>query len=42
MKLVTYLREEHDQLGILVNGQLYDMDLLHPDLPPGMSMLLNY
>ncbi|MEO7048502.1 MAG: fumarylacetoacetate hydrolase family protein, partial [Ferruginibacter sp.] len=42
MKLVTYLRDERDQLAMLVYGNLYDMDLLHPDLPPSMSMLLNY
>jgi fumarylacetoacetate (FAA) hydrolase len=42
MKLVTYLRDERDQLGMLVYGNLYDLDLLHPDLPPSMSMLLNY
>ena len=31
MKLVTYLKEEHDQLALLVNGMLYDTDMLHPD-----------
>ena len=42
MKLVTYLKENHEQLGILVNGQLYDTDQLHPDLPISMAMFLNY
>ena len=42
MKLVSYLREEHDQLAILVNGYLYDMESLHPDLPGNMSMFLVY
>jgi fumarylacetoacetate (FAA) hydrolase len=42
MKLVTYLKEDRDQLAVLVNGLLYDMEHLHPDLPNSMSMFLNY
>jgi fumarylacetoacetate (FAA) hydrolase len=42
MKLVTYLKEDHLQLALLVNGNLYDTDSLHPDLPNSMSMFLNY
>lgn len=42
MKLVTYLKEGHEQLAILVNNLLYDTDMLHPDLPGSMSMFLNY
>ncbi len=42
MKLVTYLKNDQDQLAILVNGLLYDTDLLHPDLPISMAMFLNY
>lgn len=42
MKLVTYLKEGHDQLAILVDGKLYDTDLLHSDLPMSMAMFLNY
>ena len=42
MKLVTYLKEERDHLAMLVNGRLYDMDMLHPDLPVSMAMFLNY
>jgi fumarylacetoacetate (FAA) hydrolase len=42
MKLVTYLKNGHDQLALLVNGSLYDMDSLHPDLPISMAMFLNY
>ena len=42
MKLVSYLREEHDQLAFLVDGFLYDCDLLHPDLPNSMNMFLHY
>ncbi len=42
MKLVTYLKEGHDQLAMLINEKLYDTDLLHPDLPVSMAMFLNY
>lgn len=42
MKLVSYLKDGHDHLAILVDGQLYNMEVLHPDLPNNMSMFLNY
>jgi len=42
MKLVSYLKDGHDQLSILVDDYLYDLDLLHPDMPNSMSMFLNY
>jgi len=42
MKLVSYLKEEHEQLAVLVDGLLYDMELIHPDIPNTMSMFLNY
>lgn len=42
MKLVTYLKEGHEQLALLVDGHLYDTDMLHPDLPVSMAMFLNY
>lgn len=42
MKLVTYLKDGHDQLALVINGQLYDTDTLHPDLPISMAMFLNY
>jgi fumarylacetoacetate (FAA) hydrolase len=42
MKLITYLKDEQQQLAILINGMLYDTDTLHPDLPVSMSMFLNY
>ncbi|MDQ0105031.1 fumarylacetoacetate (FAA) hydrolase [Chitinophaga terrae (ex Kim and Jung 2007)] len=40
MKLVSYLREETDQLAILANGLLYNTQDLHPDLPNNMGMFL--
>ncbi|MFZ4057820.1 MAG: fumarylacetoacetate hydrolase family protein [Ferruginibacter sp.] len=42
MKLVTYLKDGHDQLAMLVDGKLYDTDSLHSDLPISMAMFLNY
>lgn len=42
MKLVSYLKEDHAQLALLVNGLLYDTDQLHPNLPVTMTMFLNY
>lgn len=42
MKLVTYLKDDHDQLALLVNGTLYDTEMLHRDLPVSMAMFLNY
>jgi fumarylacetoacetate (FAA) hydrolase len=42
MKLVSYLKEGHDQLGILINDIVYDMEVLHPDLPGNSGMFLNY
>src|SRR5436190_319770 len=42
MKLVTYLKDGHGQLGILVNGNIYDTGYLHSDLPTTMAMFLNF
>lgn len=42
MKLVSYLDEGHDRVAVLVDGLLYDTEVLHPDLPQNMSMFLNY
>ncbi len=42
MKLVTFIKNGHDQLALLVNGMLYDTELLHPDLAVSMSMFLHY
>ena len=42
MKLVTYLKDGHDHLAMFINGMLYDMDSIHPELPPSMAMFLNY
>lgn len=42
MKLVSYVRDGHDQLAIYADGYLYNTDQLHPELPSSMSMFLNY
>ena len=39
MKLISYLKDEHDQLAMLENNLLYDADLLHVELPSSMSMV---
>ncbi len=42
MKLVTHLKDGHEQLAILVDGVLYDTDTVNPELPSSMAMFLNY
>jgi fumarylacetoacetate (FAA) hydrolase len=42
MKLLSYLRDEREQLGVLIDGYIYDMEMLHPELPGSMNMFLNY
>lgn len=42
MKLISYILDEQEQLAILENGRVYNMDQLHPDLPPSMNLFLNY
>ena len=42
MKLVSYLEEDRDRLGVLIDDLVYDMEVLHPDLPNSMSLFLNY
>jgi fumarylacetoacetate (FAA) hydrolase len=42
MKLVSYFKDDQDQLAMLIDGLLYDTDLMHPGLPVSMNMFLNY
>lgn len=42
MKIVSYIKEEREQLGVLIDGFVYDMETLHPDLPGTMNMFLHY
>lgn len=42
MKLVSYIHDGHEHLGVLVNDLVYGMEVLHPDLPTSMNMFLNY
>ena len=42
MKLISYLTDGHDQLAFLVDGLIYDCDVLHPELPNSMNMFLHY
>lgn len=42
MKLVSYLQDGHDHLGLLFDGFVYNLEEVHSELPNSMSMLLNY
>ncbi len=42
MKFVSYINGGNEQLACYVNGYLFDMETLHPDLPGTMSMFLQY
>ena len=42
MKILSYRTENGDQLALLVDGLLYDMETLHPDLPGSMGMFLHF
>jgi fumarylacetoacetate (FAA) hydrolase len=42
MKLISYLKDGHDQLGMVVNDYVYDLDAINSDLPSTMTMMLNY
>jgi fumarylacetoacetate (FAA) hydrolase len=42
MKFLSYLVEGHDRLAAVIDGRLYDMESLHPELPTNMGMFLNY
>jgi fumarylacetoacetate (FAA) hydrolase len=40
MKLISYLQEEREQLGVLVNNEVYRLRSLHPVLPETMDVFL--
>jgi len=42
MRLISYLKDGHDQLALLVNNLAYDADMVHPELPSSMNMFLTY
>ena len=42
MKLLTYIKDGHEQLAVLLNDMVYNMEAIHSDLPGTMSMFLNY
>ena len=42
MKLVSYLKDENEQLGLLIDDRIYHVELIHPDIPNTMNMFLNY
>ncbi len=40
MKLVTYWKDEFDQLAFYVDGKLYDTNVAHEELPDNMEQML--
>lgn len=40
MKLISYTKDGNEQLALLLNEQLYDMNLLHEDLPSTIASFL--
>lgn len=42
MKLVSFIKDGYEKLGVLFDGSVYDMELLHPDLPNTMGLFLNF
>ena len=42
MKLVTYLKDNQEQLAMLMDGMLYDLNILNPELPNNMATFLNH
>ena len=42
MKFLSYLKDGHDQLAILVDDTVFDLDELHPELPNSMNVFMNY
>ena len=42
MQLISYLKNQHDQLALVVNNMVYDIDSINSELPNSMGMLLNY
>ena len=42
MKLVTYIKDDSEQLAFLSHNKLYDIDKMHPEMPATMSLFLNY
>lgn len=42
MKLISYLKEGNEQLSVLIDDRIYEVELIHPDIPNTMNMFLNY
>jgi fumarylacetoacetate (FAA) hydrolase len=42
MKLVSFLQDEHAQLGLVAEGKVYPLERISTELPNSMAMLLNY
>ena len=42
MKLVSYLQNDHEHLGLYIEGNIYSLGDLHSELPNTMNMFLQY
>ena len=42
MKLITYVKNNAQQLAFVHDGLAYDADKLHPEMPHTMNMMLNF
>ena len=42
MKFVSYIEEGHDRMAAYIDGYLFNLELLHPELPHNIGMFLNY
>lgn len=42
MKLISYVKDGHEQLGIVIEASVYPIDALHSDLPNSMAMFLSF
>ncbi len=42
MKLVSYIKDDSEQMAFLSKGKLYDAERMHPDMPSTMTLMLNF
>lgn len=42
MKLVSFLQDDHAQLGLVVDSNIFPLERINSELPNSMAMMLNY
>lgn len=42
MKLVSFLQDDHAQLGLVVDNNIFPLERINSELPNSMAMMLNY